>query len=117
MAGQLKQMLLQKIQCIEAKRNKQQRKQQKSKIKGKGEPRKQHATMDLNENGNKKLGGPKSLADEERAIHEAYQVLLTEYHRRKAKRKRESRQVVTKQQNQNEVSEIVEDAFSHIRRK
>lgn len=102
-AEQLNKRLLEKIQCIEAKRNKEKKQSMK-----KG--------MDTNGNGNKNFRGPKSLVDEERVTHEAYQVLLTEYHKRKAKRQ-ETRQVGKKQQNENEVSEVLEDAFSHIRRK
>ena len=58
-----------------------------------------------------------SLVDEERAIHEAYQVLLTEHHKRKAKRRRRAIKNLKKDENTETEQESIQDAFSHIRRK
>ena len=114
---QLNLRLFEKVQCIEVKRKKEQKQQaKKSKPKGKGQ-NKDQLTTDAIGSTNKRSRGPQSLVDEERAIHEAYQVLLTEYHKRRAKRKKQTRQAQKKQETRNEEKEIIEDDFAHLRRK
>ena len=109
--------LFEKIQNIEAKRKKEQKQEvKKSKQKTKGENKNQLAHGAAG-GANKKLRGPVSLVDEERAIHEAYQVLLTEHHKRKAKRKRRAIKNLKKAEQIDEGQDIIQDAFSHIRRK
>ena len=109
--------LFEKIQDIETKRKKEQKQEiKKSKQKTKGENKIQSAPGAAG-GANKKLRGPVSLVDEERAIHEAYQILLTEHHKRKAKRKRRAIQNLKKAEKIEEGQDIIQDAFSHIRRK
>ena len=106
--------LFERIQDIEVKRKKEQKQEvKKSKQKTKGENKNQLVQVTAG----KKLRGPISLVDEERAIHEAYQVLLTEHHKRKAKRRRRAIQNLKKAEKIEEGQEVIQDAFSHIRRK
>ena len=109
--------LFEKIQEIEAKRKKEQKQEAKNtKQKSKGGNKGQVAQTTVG-GANKKLRGPVSLVDEERAIHEAYQVLLTEHHKRKAKRRRRAIKNLKKAENTGTEQESVQDAFAHIRRK
>ena len=61
--------------------------------------------------------------DDERQLHEAYQILLTEYHKRKAKRRKQHQKTpnpqgeLEKQNKNKQEDEPVEDAFSHLRHK
>ena len=113
---QLNIRLFEKIQEIEAKRKKEQKQETKrGSKKGKGEQKNQPAPGAAGA-ANKKSRGTTSLVDEERAIHEAYQVLLTEHHKRRAKRKRRALQNIKKEANVQQ-DNAIEDAFSHIRRK
>ena len=114
---QLNIRLFEKIQEIEAKRKKEQKQETKrGSKKGKGEQKNQSAPGAVGVDIKKSRGAKDvSLVDEERAIHEAYQVLLTEHHKRKAKRKRRALQNLKKETNVQD--NAIEDAFSHIRRK
>ena len=114
MGEALNKRLFEKIQGIEAKRKKEQKLEQKVKKQGKKEPRKQTSTTDPSGSSDKRK---QSLMDEEKEIHEAYQVLLTEFHKKKAKRRRDSTKSVKKQQDQLEGPEVVEDDFAKIRRR
>ena len=109
--------LFEKIQELETKRKKEQ-KQDSKKTKGKAKGQNKNKTDPVAPSNKKVRGaGVCSLVDEERAIHEAYQVLLTEYHKRKAKRRKSALQAVRRQdQNKGEENEI-QDAFSRIKKK
>ena len=108
--------LFEKVQEIEVKRKKEQKQETKrGSKKGKGEQKNQLAPGAAG-GANKKSRGMASLVDEERAIHEAYQVLLTEHHKRRAKRKRRALQTLKKEEQLVQENPI-QDAFSHIRRK
>ena len=114
---QLNIRLFEKIQDIETKRKKEQKQEaKKAKQKTKGEKKTQLA-QGTAVGVNKKVRGPISLEEEERAIHEAYQVLLTEHHKRKATRKRRAIQNLKRAEKIEESQEIYQDAFSHIRKK
>ena len=114
---QLNVRLFEKIQEIEAKRKKEQKQEVKrGSKKGKKEVQKNQLAHGAIGGANKKSRGATSLVDEERAIHEAYQVLLTEHHKRRAKRKRGALQRLKKEEALKQDNSI-EDAFSHIRRK
>ena len=114
---QLNVRLFEKIQEIEAKRKKEQKQEVKrGSKKGKKEDQKNQLAHGAVGGANKKSRGVTSLVDEERAIHEAYQVLLTEHHKRRAKRKRGALQRLKKEEALQQDNSI-QDAFSHIRRK
>ena len=113
---QLNIRLFEKVQEIEVKRKKEQKQETKrGSKKGKGEQKNQLVPGAAG-GANKKSRGMASLVDEERAIHEAYQVLLTEHHKRRAKRKRRALQTLKKEEQLVQENPI-QDAFSHIRRK
>ena len=120
MGEQLNIRLFEKIQELETKRKKEQKQDsKKTKGKAKGQNKNKTIATDPAATTNKKVRGAtvSSLVDEERAIHEAYQVLLTEYHKRKAKRRKSALQAVRRQdQNKGEENEI-QDAFSRIKKK
>ena len=120
MGEQLNIRLFEKIQELETKRKKEQKHDsKKTKGKAKGQNKNKTITTDPAATTNKKVRGAtvSSLVDEERAINEAYQVLLTEYHKRKAKRRKSALQAVRRQdQNKGEENEI-QDAFSRIKKK
>ena len=107
--------MLEKIQDIGVKRKKEQKQQAKNtKQRGRGE-NKEQLTTDANVSADKRSRrGSMSLVDDERAIHEAYQVLLTEYHNRRDKRKRHARQSQTKQGNRDD---DINGDFAALRRK
>ena len=110
--------LFERIQGIEIKRKKEQKNEaKKGKQKTKGQSKKQLATDEPIDTTKRTRAGPMSLVDEERAIHEAYQVLLTESHKRRAKRKRTAIKTVKNDETMVADQNTIEDPFSHIRQK
>ena len=64
---------------------------------------------------------PQTAEEEEKDVQDAYQALVTEYHKRKAKRKQnpknQNEQKQADKQNKVKQDEPIQDDFSHLRHK
>ena len=120
---QLHMRLFQKIQDLQFKQQGTEAKEEKTlKKKTKGQASKVvQGTNDKNTKRSLQTAGSRTAEDEEKELRDAYEALLTEYHKRKAKRKQnpknQNEQKQADKQNKVKQDEPIQDDFSHLRRK